>query len=185
MYELPTLASLGHLRKMIGFMKSVGDVGLHLQYPQVNAGGARRWVLESFSDAGWSANKTTRRSTSCGVHYPNNCCMYASSRSQEVVSLSSSESELRSLISCACDSLFIKACTMSVLDDQLEHIIYTDSSSARQLACRQGSGKVRHLSRNLCESKRRRQMEASNCVRYLLGVRVWIGVSHRLFKSWC
>ena len=36
MHELttPTLAALAHLRKMIGCMKAVGDVGLHLEYPQ-------------------------------------------------------------------------------------------------------------------------------------------------------
>ena len=75
--------------------------------------------------------------------------MYAGSRGQKLISLSSCKSELHSLISRACDSLFIKACAVFVLDDQLEHIVYTDSSSARQLACRQGSGKVRHLSGKL------------------------------------
>jgi len=107
-------------------------------------------VLESYSDADWSSNKATRQSTSCGVHYINGCFMYAGSRGQkQLILLSSCKSELHSLISRACDSLFIKACAVFVLDDQLEHIVYTDSSSARQLACRQGSGKVRHLSGKL------------------------------------
>ena len=75
--------------------------------------------------------------------------MYAGSRGQKLILLSSCKSELHSPISRACDSLFIKACAVFVLDDQLEHIVYTDSSSARQLACRQGSGKVRHLSGKL------------------------------------
>ena len=75
--------------------------------------------------------------------------MYAGSRGQKLISLSSCKSELHSLISRACDSLFIKACAVFVLDGQLGHIVYTDSSSARQLACRQGSGKVRHLSGKL------------------------------------
>ena len=106
---------------------------------KLNAGGTFQWVLESYSDADWSSNKATTRSTSCGVHYINGCFMYASSRSQKVVSLSSCESELHSLISCA----------VFVLGDQLEHIVYTDSSSARQLAWRQGARKVRHLSGKL------------------------------------
>ena len=106
-------------------------------------------MLESYSDADWSSNKATRQSTSCGVHYINGCFMYAGSRGQKLILLSSCKSELHSLISRACDSLFIKACAVFVLDDQLEHIVYTDSSSARQLACRQGSGKVRHLSGKL------------------------------------
>ena len=150
----PTLTSLARLRKMVGFMKSVGDIGLHLPFPEdgqgkVISGGQHRWVLESFSDADWSANKQTRRSTSCGIHFINGCFMYSSSRSQRVVSLSSCESELHSLVSCVCDGIFIKACAAFVLDEQLEHFQFTDSSSARQLASRQGSGKVRHLSGKL------------------------------------
>ena len=38
---------------------------------------------------------------------------------------------------------------MFVSDDQLEHMVYTDPSSARQLACTKGSGKVGHLSGKL------------------------------------
>ena len=30
----PTLTSLARLRKMVGFMKSVGDIGLHLPFPE-------------------------------------------------------------------------------------------------------------------------------------------------------
>ena len=150
----PTLTSLARLRKMVGFMKAVGDIGLHLQFPQdghgrLNAGGECRWILESFSDADWSANKSTRRSTSCGVHFINGCFMYASSRRQSVISLSSCESELHSLVSCVCDGIFIKACATFVLDEPLEHVRFTDSSSARQLASRQGSGKIRHLAGKL------------------------------------
>jgi hypothetical protein len=52
----PTLTSLARLRKMVGFLRVVGDIGLHLQFPQdghgrLNAGGECRWILESFSDA--------------------------------------------------------------------------------------------------------------------------------------
>ena len=84
-----------------------------------------------------------------GIHFINGCFMYSSSRSQRVVSLSSCESELHSLVSCVCDGIFIKACAAFVLDEPLEHFQFTDSSSARQLASRQGSGKVRHLSGKL------------------------------------
>jgi len=150
----PTVAALGRLRKMIGFMKQVGDIGVKLCYPEpgvgkVNTAAECEWILESFSDADWNANKTTRHSTSCGVHFINNCFMYASSRNQKVVSLSSCESELHSLVSCACDGIYIRACAMFVLNGAVEHFQYTDSSSARQLACRQGCGRVRHVSGKL------------------------------------
>ena len=45
----------------------------------------------------------------CGIHLINGAFMYGSSRSQKVVSLSSCESELHALVSCACDGIFIKA----------------------------------------------------------------------------
>ena len=60
----PTVVSLQHLRKLIGFMKHVGDVGVLLRFPQpgmgkFHAGGDQEFVLESFSDADWSSNKVT------------------------------------------------------------------------------------------------------------------------------
>ena len=65
------------------------------------------------------------------------------------MSLSSCESELHSMVSCLCDGMFVKACAEFILGEEVEHIQYTDSSSARQLASRQGCGKVRHLSGKL------------------------------------
>ena len=147
----PTLSSLQHLRKLIGFMKHVGDVGIHLSFPapgqgKISAGGDHKWVLETYSDADWSANKSNRRSTSCSVHLINNNVVFTSSRSQKVVSLSSCESELHSMVSAACDGIFIKSCAEFVLGEEVQHLLYTDSSSARQLASRQGCGRARHIS---------------------------------------
>ena len=58
-----------------------------------------------------------------------------------LISLSSCESESHSLI--------IKTCALFGLEDQLEHVVYTDARSTRQLTCKQGSGKVRLLSGKL------------------------------------
>ena len=135
-------------------MKQMGDIGVRLQVPfpgqgKFSAAGKFNWVLESYSDADWSSNKSHRRSTSCGMRNLNSAFMYGSSRSQKVVSLSSCESELHSMVSCLCDGMFVKACAEFILGEEVEHIQYTDSSSARQLASRQGCGKVRHLSGKL------------------------------------
>ena len=72
-------------------------------------------------------------------------------------SLSSCESELHSLVSSACDGIYIRACAMFVLNGLVEHIQYTDSSSARQLACRQGCGRVRHVTGKLLWIQEKRQ----------------------------
>ena len=106
----PTLTSLQHLRKLIGYLKKMGDLGILLQYPQPGAGKWRTssekyWILESYSDADWVSNKAHRKSTSCGVHLLNGCLLFASSRTQRVISLSSCESELYSIVSTMSDAI--------------------------------------------------------------------------------
>ena len=60
----PTGAPLARLRKMVGYMKQVGDICVKLCYPEpgvgkINKGGECEWILESLSDADWSSNKLT------------------------------------------------------------------------------------------------------------------------------
>ena len=147
----PSLTSLQRLRKLVGYMRYVGDVGVRLHTPVPGQGKGcsgcdRSWVLETYSVADWSSNKSHRRSTSSGIHLVNGAFMYGSSRGQKTISLSSCESELHSLVSAACDGLFLMACLRFVLGEEILHLVYTDSSSARQLASRQGCGRVRHIS---------------------------------------
>lgn len=54
----PTLVSVQRLRKLIGYMKQVGDVGLRLDAPSIGAGKYTQddkcaWAVETFSDADW------------------------------------------------------------------------------------------------------------------------------------
>eukprot|EP00435_Cladocopium_sp_Y103_P000224 s2640_g1.t1 len=80
-------------------------------------------------------------------HAPlNGSFAYGSSRSQKVVSLSSCESELHSMVSCVSFAVFIKVCCEFILNEEVKQVEYTDSSSARRLACREGAGPIRHLS---------------------------------------
>ena len=105
------------------------------------------WLLESFSDSGWSSNQTHRRSTSCGVHMLNGSFLFARSRSERVVvSLSSCEAELHSMVSTLSDGIFLKRCIQFICGGEIKHVLFTDSSSGRQLAMRQGTGKVKYLS---------------------------------------
>ena len=105
------------------------------------------WLLESFSDSDWSSNQTHRRSTSCGVHMLNGSFLFARSRSERVVvSLSSCEAELHSMVSTLSDGIFLRRCIQFISGGEIEHVLFTDSSSGRQLAMRQGTGKVKYLS---------------------------------------
>ena len=102
----PTLCALQRMRKVIGYLKGIGNLGIKLGIPEAGSGKVKRgcehfWCLETFADADWSSNKSHRRSTSGAVRFMNGAFMYGSARSQKVVtvSLSSCESELRSLVS--------------------------------------------------------------------------------------
>ena len=132
------LCSVQHLRKLIGCLKSSGDMGIKLDWPEHGAGKWKKgtkafWLLEGFTDADWCGNKSSRRSASCSVLCVNGCFVFASSRSQRVISLSSAASELHSMISGTCDSLFVKNCLEFLLQVQIEHHQFTDNSAARQL----------------------------------------------------
>ena len=107
------------------------------------------WVLESFTDADGSSNQRHRRSTSCGIHLVCGAFAYGSSRIQTVVSLSSCESELHAMVSTLCDCIFLRRCLEFITGAVIEHYLFTDSSSAKQLASRQGAGKVKHIAGKL------------------------------------
>ena len=105
----------------------------------------KHWILESYSDSDWSGHQAHRRSTSCGLHMLNGSFVYASSRTQRVVSLGSCEAELHSMVSCLCDGLYLKRCIQFVMNCQVEHYLLVDSSCARQIALRLGPGKLKHV----------------------------------------
>ena len=147
----PTLCSLQRLRKLMGYLRFTGDMGMKLSMPEFGKGKRKEgceseWILETFTDADWSSNRTHRKSTSCAVHFLNGCFTFASSRTQKVISLSSAESELHSMVSGCCDGIFIKRCAEFLFGSPVQHFQWTDNSAARQLVARQGVGRIRHLS---------------------------------------
>jgi len=142
------------LRKLVGYMKHVGDLAVHLDVPipgqrKCFSDGGTTWILESYSDADWSWDKDHRKSTSCGMHYLNNAFVFGSSRSQRTISLSSCEPELHSIVSAMCDGIFIVACAQFIFETTVKHVHHTDSSSARQIASGEGCGRLRHVSGKL------------------------------------
>ena len=146
----PMFTALQRLKKLVGYLKGTPDYCVVLDVPIGGQGRCRssdkHLILESFSDSDWSSNQVPRRSTSCAVHLLNGSFLFGSSRTQHVVSLSSCESELHAMISALSDGIFLRRCLEFVFNAEVEHTMFTDSSSGRQLALRQGTGKVKHLS---------------------------------------
>eukprot|EP00435_Cladocopium_sp_Y103_P050028 s2013_g15.t1 len=126
----PTLCSLQHLRKVIGYLKSSGNIATKLKVAEFGVGrwkqgGDKFWFLESFTDADWRANKKHRKSTSCAVDFINGSFAYGSSRTQCVVSLSFAESELHSMVSGCSDAIFLRRCLEFLVEDQVEQLQWT------------------------------------------------------------
>ena len=134
------------LRKLVGYLKGTGELGVKLQCPTPGKGKWKTttekcWVIETFCDADWMSNREHRRSTSCGLHFLNGCFLMGTSRTQRTIALSSCESELYSIVSSMCDAIYIRRCLEFLLEGQVMQVQFTDSSSARQLLSRQGCGK--------------------------------------------
>ena len=142
----PTVSAMRHLKKLVAYLKGTSNYAVVLQQPHGGQGlhkqtNDKYWLLESFSDSDWSSDKRHGRSTSAGLHMVCGNLVYSSSRTQRVISLSSCEAELHGMVSTLCDGIFIKRCAEFVIKGNVERILLTDSSSARQ-----GTGKVKHLS---------------------------------------
>ena len=108
----PTELAMQRIRKFVGYFKETEDQHLLPPLPVQGEGLHGRthevWLLESFTNADWSGNRGTRKSTSSSIHGLNGIIIYSTSREQKVVSLSSAESELHALASGACDGICSK-----------------------------------------------------------------------------
>ena len=106
----PTTLALQRFRKLIDYLKASGTMDVKLFIAEFGSGKTRQggemfWLLETYIDADWSANKRHRRSTSCAIHMVNGNFTFGSSRTQRVVSLSSAENEPHSMVSGCSDNL--------------------------------------------------------------------------------
>ena len=89
----PTQKSLVVLKHLVGYMSAHADQCISLKWKGLHAGVFKQYeseepVIEIFSDADWAADRQTRRSVSGATVFFGGCLIYASSRTQKVVSLS-------------------------------------------------------------------------------------------------
>ena len=85
------------------------------------------------------------RSTSSGCDFVNAPLVHTSSRTQHVISLASTESEFYAATSGAIDTIYFKHITES----QTIPFILTDNSASRQIACKLGTSRSRHVNGRL------------------------------------
>ena len=115
-------------------------------------------ILRIFTDSGWAGNSETRKSVSCAVESFGAHMVECSVGKQSIVALSSAEAEFYAIVRGAAMGMqtlqimeaFVRALSTTEVKDDDEKLISlgvsSDSSAARAICNRVGSGKVRHLS---------------------------------------
>ena len=127
-------------------MERVKRIGRYL----VGRPGARCWFrwqqsgeLEAYSDADWGGDKATRRSVSAGVMGGGHC-LKVWTKKQQVVSLSSVDSELYAAVKAASEGLGIQSITKDMgISCGLN--LHLDTSATMCLVNRRGLGKAKHV----------------------------------------
>lgn len=96
------------------------------------------------TDADWATNPENRRSVDCVHIYFGKSLIESSSCTQQVVALSSGESEFYGLLRGAACALQIRELLKEMKLDMTARVL-TDSAAARGVVRRSGSGRVKHL----------------------------------------
>ena len=121
-------------------------------------------TLYVYTDTDWAADELTRKSVSCTVERNGSHMIDCSVAKQSLVALSSGEAEFYGIVRAVATSKQ----TSQILEQigmQSEVTIASDSSAARGICTRTGSGKVRHLSIKSCGYRNRTARKSSSWCR--------------------
>ena len=100
--------------------------------------------LRVYTDSDWAGCLRTRQSTSGGVIKWGRHCLRTWCLNQEAIALSSAEAEYYAMVEGATRGIGMKM-MLEELGVPVEVVLATDSSAAKSLGSRRGTGKIRHL----------------------------------------
>ena len=117
----PTKNSWQYLGRLLGYLKGTADYGVCMVntnpgvslFEKLNGeveSDCNKCLVETFTDADWQGGGNAE-STSAGCHFVNGLLVHTSSRTQHVISLSSTESEFYATTSGAIDTIYLKHIT--------------------------------------------------------------------------
>ena len=172
--QTPTKGSMQSLVNLIGYMVSTKDY--HLVMTGTNPSRSFRhraeglsdapwheekkgiWLLEVATDSDWSGNRETRSSTSCGSIYLGGNWIHSYSRTQKLITLSSTEAEFVALVGGASEGLLLKAVIQHLVNGEVELKLFGDNTASIALASKDGVGKLKHVSGRLLWIQQRQQL---------------------------
>ena len=161
----PTVRALSALKHLACYLKGTMEFGVFLSNCDFGTKLEDHWcekecsledpssfTVECYCDSNWGGCKTTRRSTSSGMIFLNGSLVLSLCKSQSTVSLSSCEAELMAMTYMTAEAImvcnvckFLLGKTKREVDEFMDFIVYTDSSSAKALAQRRGVGRLKHV----------------------------------------
>ena len=149
--KAPTKNSWQYLGRLLGYLKGTADYGVCMS--NTNPGVSLleklngvveneydKCLIETFTDADWQGGGNAK-STSAACHFVNGLLVHTSSRTQHVISLSSTESEFYATTSGAIDTVYLKNITEFLTERSTIANILTDNSASRQIACKLGTSR--------------------------------------------
>ena len=151
----PTKNSWQYLGRLLGYLKGTADYGVCMVntnpgvslFEKLNGdveNGCNKCLVETFTDADWQGGGNAK-STSAGCHFVNGLLVHTSSRTRHVISLSSTESEFYATTSGAIDTIYLKHITEFLSEKPTTANILTDNSASRQISCKLGTSRLRHV----------------------------------------
>ena len=136
----PNAGHMTQLKRVARYLKGVPRNAL-----QYSSQGPSRAHLEVHVDSDWAGDTATRRSTSGVIVRRGRHLLRHRSTVQNVIGLSSAESEYHALTKGGCSGLGLQS-LFADWNLKLQLSLYTDSSSAKAIAWRRGTGKsTRHI----------------------------------------
>lgn len=108
----PTKAAMKELYRAIKFTLDTKDYGLKIEPLPLTKN--KEWTMTVYSDSDWAGDKDTRKSVSGYILFINGVPVSWKSKSQQSISLSSSEAELIALSEAAKEIKFIAQCLLSM-----------------------------------------------------------------------
>ena len=134
----PTAQSWAKLIRVVKYLKKQPRLVIHYDWQEDDH------ELQVYSDANWAGCKRTRKSTSGGVILRGKHLIKAWSRNQNIIALSSAESEFHATVKAAVEGIGILTLAESY-GDRCKIRLHVDASAALGVIQRKGIGKLRHL----------------------------------------
>ena len=157
----PTTHSWLQLGRLLGYLKFTEAFSLFLSksspgtslFEKLNgvvevSDSRAHTLVETFTDSDWQGSRDLK-STSAACHFVNGNLVHSSSRTQHVISLSSTESEFYASTSASIDTIYLKNILSFLLESEVNAKLHTDNSASKQIACKLGTSRLRHISGRL------------------------------------